>query len=95
MSAVLGSAARRMVDAGREYLPRGQLLPEDAWRRRHRTLSILLRAHVLGLFCFALIRGYGPLHAFSEAAIIAGSPCWPGPARPIAGSARPCAPWGW
>jgi diguanylate cyclase (GGDEF)-like protein len=54
----------------REYLPRGQLLPEDAWRRRHRTLSILLRMHVAGLFVFALVRGFGLMHAVNESAII-------------------------
>ncbi|MEY2477378.1 MAG: hypothetical protein QOG87_2693 [Actinomycetota bacterium] len=71
MSAVLGSAAgRRLIDTAREFLPRGQLLPEDAWRRRHRTLSILLRLHVVGLFIFALIRGYGLLHSFNEAAVV-------------------------
>ena len=45
------------------YLPQGRLLPEDVWRRRHRTLTFILRAHVLGVFVFALIRGYSLSHA--------------------------------
>ena len=45
------------------YLPQGRLLPEDVWRRRHRTLTFILRAHVLGVFLFGLIRGYSVTHA--------------------------------
>ena len=72
MGRVLGTAAaHRVVDAVREYLPRGQLLPEDAWRRRHRTLSILLRAHVVGLLVFALVRGFTVVHSVNEAAAVA------------------------
>jgi hypothetical protein len=62
--------ANRVVDPVREFLPRGQLLPEDVWRHRHRTLSFLLRAHVVGLFIFALVRGYGVAHAVNESGII-------------------------
>src|SRR6266478_5927871 len=53
-----------------EYLPRGQSLSEDVWRVRHRTLSYLLRAHVVGVFAFALIRGDDPISAASAASII-------------------------
>ena len=63
----LGSRAVRPV---RDFLPRGQTLAEDAWRRRHRTLSLLLRAHVVALFVFALIRGYGVTHAMAEAGLV-------------------------
>src|SRR5438105_3662973 len=45
------------------YLPQGRMLPEDVWRARHRTLTFILRAHVLGVFLFALIRGYSVTHA--------------------------------
>src|SRR2546421_4835051 len=45
------------------YLPQGRMLPEDVWRRRHRTITFILRAHVLGVFLFALIRGYSIAHA--------------------------------
>jgi diguanylate cyclase (GGDEF)-like protein len=50
------------------YLPRGQSLSEDAWRVRHRVLSYILWGHVVGIFCFALIRGY----TVSQAAMYAG-----------------------
>ena len=39
------------------WLPRGQSLSEDVWRVRHRTLLYLLRAHVVGVFCFGVIVG--------------------------------------
>ena len=71
MHALLGSSVvRRTVDGVRDYLPRGQLLPEDAWRRRHRTLSILLRAHVVGIFVFALVRGNSVFHSINEASVV-------------------------
>ncbi|HEX2040606.1 MAG TPA: hypothetical protein VHF47_12850, partial [Acidimicrobiales bacterium] len=53
-----------------DSLPRGHSLPEDAWRVRHRTLSYLLRAHVVGIFVFGLALGEGPLHSALEAAIV-------------------------
>jgi diguanylate cyclase (GGDEF)-like protein len=40
------------------------------WRVRHRTLSYLLRAHVIGLFVLGLALGEGPLHSALEAAIV-------------------------
>ena len=60
----------RVTGPVRDFLPKGQLLAEDVWRRRHRTLSILLRAHVAGIFVFALIRGYGTMHAVAETGIV-------------------------
>ena len=61
----------RLVRAGLAWLPRGQSLSEDVWRVRHRTLSYLLRAHVVAIFCFALIRGYDVGQAFMYAGVIA------------------------
>jgi diguanylate cyclase (GGDEF)-like protein len=60
----------RWIAAFLDYLPKGQLLPEDVWRRRHRTLLFLLRAHVPALFVFGLIRGYGPAHAGTDAGAV-------------------------
>jgi hypothetical protein len=59
------------VRRGLAYLPKGQSLSEDVWRVRHRTLSYLLRAHVLAIFSFALIRGYGLTQALMYAGLIA------------------------
>ncbi|HYT10386.1 MAG TPA: ATP-binding protein, partial [Mycobacteriales bacterium] len=38
-------------------LPRGNTLSDDAWRRRHRLLQVILLAHLPGLFLFGLWRG--------------------------------------
>ena len=62
---------RRVARAGLAYLPRGQSLTEDVWRVRHRTLSYLLRLHVLGIFVYALARGFSPAASASEAAVVA------------------------
>ena len=51
--------ARRWWRHAVEYLPKGQSLPDDAWRTRHRALCWLLRAHVVGIFLFSLARGFG------------------------------------
>jgi diguanylate cyclase (GGDEF)-like protein len=40
-------------------LPRGQLLPQQSWNRRHRCIVALLWMHVVGLFCFGLAQGLG------------------------------------
>jgi len=37
------------------------------WRVRHRALSYLLRAHVVGIFAFALLRGFGVVHSLVDA----------------------------
>ena len=60
-----------LLRQAREYLPRGQSLTEEVWRARHRTLSYLLRAHVLGIFCFALILRYPLIQALADAGIVA------------------------
>jgi diguanylate cyclase (GGDEF)-like protein len=62
---------RRLVRAGVEYLPKGHSLPEDVWRSRHRALSYLLRAHVVGIFVFALARGFGVVHSLVDASGVA------------------------
>ena len=67
----IATEVRRTVRAGVDYLPKGQSLPETVWRVRHRTLQHLLRAHVVGIFIYALIQGNGVPHAIVEAGIIA------------------------
>ena len=42
-----------------DYLPRGNTLSDEAFRRRHRLLQVLLALHLPGLFLFGLWRGYG------------------------------------
>src|SRR2546423_14878448 len=62
---------KRAVYNAREYLPKGQSLPEDVWRIRHRALCYLLRAHVALIFAYALLRGFGVVHSLTEAGIVA------------------------
>src|SRR5260370_659377 len=64
-------AGGRLARRGLSYLPRGQSLSEDVWRVRHRTLSYLLWAHAVGIFFFALIRGYRVPDALMYASIVA------------------------
>ena len=52
------------------WLPKGKSLPEDVWRRRHRTLTLLLRGHVVAIFAFALARGATVPHALVESAVV-------------------------
>jgi diguanylate cyclase (GGDEF)-like protein len=59
--------ARAVID----YLPKGQSLPEEVWRVRHRTLTYLLRAHVVAIFFYGLARGKGAAHSAAEATIVA------------------------
>jgi diguanylate cyclase len=60
----------RIVGIIAHWLPRGQSLNEDVWRVRHRTLSYLLRGHIVGIFVFALVRGYNAPEAAAYAGII-------------------------
>jgi PAS domain S-box-containing protein len=55
----LPRAAERVASV----LPRGQTLPDDAWRRRHHALLAILWLHVVGLPVFALLRGYSLSHS--------------------------------
>ena len=67
----LTSGVKRAVYQARAYLPKGQSLPEDVWRIRHRALCYLLRAHVVLLFAYGLLRGYGVVHSVTDAGIVA------------------------
>ena len=42
------------------YLPRGNLLDDAAWHRRHKFLMCILGLHVPALFVFALWLGHDP-----------------------------------
>src|SRR5439155_4616601 len=65
------SGVKRAVYNARDYLPKGQSLPEDVWRIRHRALCYLLRAHVAVIFFYGVLRGYGVVHSVTEAGIVA------------------------
>jgi diguanylate cyclase (GGDEF)-like protein len=51
-------------------LPRGRLLPDATWRRRHRTITGLLWLHVPALLLFGILRGYGVVHSMSEMLLV-------------------------
>jgi len=51
-------------------LPQGRLLPDAVWRRRHRSITVLLWLHVPALLAFAIVRGYGVLHSTTEMLLV-------------------------
>jgi diguanylate cyclase len=54
-----------------ESLPRGRLLPDHLWRRRHRAITLLLWLQVPVLALFGLARGMG-LDALVDVGVLAG-----------------------
>ena len=60
----------RAVKRVHAVLPRGGSLPEEAWRRRHRGILVLLWFHVPAVVVFALSRGESLAHASLEAAAV-------------------------
>jgi hypothetical protein len=54
-----------------ESLPRGRLLPDHLWQRRHRAITILLWLNVPALALFGLARGMG-WHVLVDVAGLAG-----------------------
>jgi diguanylate cyclase len=59
--------AQSLADA----LPRGQLLPDAHWSRRHRWIVHLLACHAVGLTLFALFQGFGLAHSLLGGGVIA------------------------
>jgi hypothetical protein len=55
----------------RRLLPRGDALPPEAWRHRHRGIVVLLWLHVPVLFVYGGIRGVDLWHGLQEAAVVA------------------------
>jgi hypothetical protein len=67
------SASRpaRLLGAARNWLPKGQMLPEHILRRRHKTIVGLMWAHVVGLVAFGLLQGQTVPHMALEGAMLA------------------------
>src|SRR3954464_11794435 len=65
--------APRWWTALRARLPRGIVLPEPEWRRRHRIIVIVLAAHLPGLLAYGLFSGAhrGAVAGFTAVAAIA------------------------
>ena len=72
-----GSLSRADLEAQistvRELLPRGHLLSDETWARRHRAVVLLLWAHVLAVFVFALFTNHEAVHGAAEASVVAGA----------------------
>jgi hypothetical protein len=51
-------------------LPRGDSLSEESWRRRHRSICVLLWLHVPVLALFGAVNGHGLVHSALEASIV-------------------------
>ncbi|HVF11566.1 MAG TPA: PAS domain S-box protein [Actinomycetota bacterium] len=52
-------------------LPRGEPLSEALWGRRHRGFVIFLWLQAFGLALFGVAQGFGPVHSFLEASVVA------------------------
>ena len=65
------SRLAKHVERIRNWLPKGQLLPEHIWRRRHATIVALLWSHVVGLTAFGLLRGQSLPHMLVEGGMLA------------------------
>ncbi len=52
------------------FLQQGRRLPEEAWRKRHKGLTLFLWAHIPVLFVFAVLRGFSPADAGVECAVL-------------------------
>jgi diguanylate cyclase len=61
---------RRYVAAVRQWLPKGQMLPEHIWRRRHQTIVALVWLHAAGLLAFGLSQGRDIPHMLVDLAPI-------------------------
>jgi diguanylate cyclase (GGDEF)-like protein len=61
----------RALEVVRHHLPKGQLLPEHIWRRRHRTIVWLLWLQVVGLTAFGLFQGQTLPHMLFEGGVLA------------------------
>jgi diguanylate cyclase (GGDEF)-like protein/PAS domain S-box-containing protein len=54
----------------RAALPTGRTLESESWRRRHRAILVLLWLHVIGIYIYGVLAGYGWVHPFFEAGLV-------------------------
>ena len=59
-----------LISAVTDALPRGRLLTDESWNRRHRWIVVLVALHAVGLAGFGAFRGFGVLHSVLEAGVI-------------------------
>ena len=53
------------------WLPRGQTLPEAAWRPRHRAVTWLLVAHAVVIGTYTTLRGFPATEVLTDIAVFA------------------------
>ena len=54
----------------RRFLPRGDTLTDEIWRKRHRFLLSLLAAHALALPVFGVAAGHSLVHSVAEGGLV-------------------------
>jgi diguanylate cyclase (GGDEF)-like protein/PAS domain S-box-containing protein len=64
------TAYRGAVVRLREWLPRGQTLPDEVWLRRHHSLIWVMALQGVGLAIFGLVEGFGALHTLAHLSIL-------------------------
>ena len=62
---------KRLLTRLNQALPRGNTLPQDAWRRRHRVLLVLLWAQAACLPGYGLLQGHSLWAGILSAAPVA------------------------
>jgi diguanylate cyclase (GGDEF)-like protein len=66
MLTTLGGTA---AGVARTWLPRGQTLPEEAWRARHRAVVALLLLHAAAFAAYGVTAGFSVVHLLLDAAV--------------------------
>jgi hypothetical protein len=56
----------QVVTLAQQLLPTGRPIDDDSWRQRHRTVTLLLWAHVGGLAVYGVVRGVNLAHLAIE-----------------------------
>src|SRR5262245_57712522 len=59
----------KAVKAAFDYLPKGNTLDEETFRKRHLLLCWILAIHIPALFLLGVWRGYNPGHVAVEMAV--------------------------
>jgi diguanylate cyclase (GGDEF)-like protein len=64
-------AALALFSRALDNLPKGRLLPDASWRRRHRWIVTLVWLHAIGLAGFGMAAGFGLVHSVGEGLLVA------------------------
>src|SRR3954449_12161360 len=67
------TSVRSPLDRLRDFLPRGDTLPDAVWEKRHRFLVALLVLHALALPFFGIAMGFSVVHSTLEGGLLPGA----------------------